>query len=318
MKEEYLNAKVFTIKKHLPVLDDYGEHLNINPFDFKRPSKFNKDQVRILEIVHNSFSKLIETRLSIVTRNVTDINLVMVEQKTFGEYLNNLADYTFITVVSASLFENDTLLHIGNELLFVLLDRILGGGGQSNHKREFTDIELNLIEGVMEEFVLALKEAWSNFDEPSFHIKNMETNPQFARPVPSNEMCLVFNFRMETGEKKGNFSFCIPYVSIKPVLDKMDAKSIFTDGRQTVSKGTATLKHSLAKLELSPSVVLGKSRITLSNMENLEVGDIIKLDRSIGQNLEMVVGNKVMFQVQPGKVSNRLAVQIVESNDSEV
>lgn len=319
MDKKFLDVKVFSIKKHIPVSDKSGKHLNIKPFDFKRPSKFSKDQIRILEMVHNSFARLSETRLSIATRSVTEIGLVAVDQKTFDEYLGTLKERSFLTVLKSSIFEGDTILQFNNEILFVLLDRMLGGSGVSKQKREFTDIEMNLVEGIMNDFAQALTESWANIENPDFSIQSMETNPQFARSVAPNEMCLVFNFNLSSGEQRGKFSLCLPFVSIKSILDKLNTKSLFADGGQySTSDSHIKVKESLYGVKLEFSVVLGETKINLAQVKSLEVGDIIKLDRSIDQNMEMVIDEKKIFKVQAGKVSNKIAVQIVDNNILEV
>ena len=318
MKEEYIDAKVFTIKKHTPVLDDFGEHLNINQFDFKRPSKFTKDHIRIIDMMHNSFARLVESRLSILTRNVTDVSLVMTEQKTFGEYISGLSELSLITTLHSSIFDGDVVLQFTNEILFVLLDRVLGGDGASSISREFTDIELTLIENILEEYVEAIKEAWINVEKMDLVVKDTETNPQFARPVANNEMCLVLNFRMIAGEKKGYFTLCLPYPSIKSILYKLDARSWFEDN-QSISRKKRDKKivENMMKVKLDVRVVLGEAEIPFININDIEVGDVIRLNKKISDNLDMTIDENKIFDVQAGKISKRIAVQITKIKDSE-
>ncbi|OPL12371.1 MAG: hypothetical protein AVO38_15075 [delta proteobacterium ML8_D] len=318
MKEEYIDAKVFTIKKHTPVLDDFGEHLNINQFDFKRPSKFTKDHIRIIDMMHNSFARLVESRLSILTRNVTDVSLVMTEQKTFGEYISGLSELSLITTLHSSIFDGDVVLQFTNEILFVLLDRVLGGDGASSISREFTDIELILIENILKEYVDAIKEAWVNIEKMDLQVKEIETNPQFARPVANSEMCLVLNFRIASGEKKGYFTFCLPYLSIKTILNKLDARSWFEDSHSiSRKKGDKKIIENMMKVRLDAKVILGEAEIPFININDIEAGDVIMLNKKINENLDMVVGDKKIFNVQAGKISKRIAVQIAKIKDSE-
>lgn len=318
MKEEYIDAKVFTIKKHTPVLDDFGEHLNINQFDFKRPSKFTKDHIRIIEMMHNSFARLIESRLSLLTRNVTDVSLMMIEQKTFGEYISSLSELSYIATMFSSTFDGDVVLQFTNEILFVLLDRILGGDGASSISREFTDIELTLIDNILDEYVEAIKEAWINVEQMDLRIKDTETNPQFARPVATNEMCLVLNFRMTSGEKKGYFSFCLPYPSIKSILHKLDARSWYEDNQSINSrKKDKKIIENMMKVNLGIKVVLGEAEIPFKNINDIEVGDVIRLNKKICDNLDMVIDDNKLFDVQVGKIDKRIAVQITKTKDLE-
>lgn len=319
MAKQTSKSRVFTIKKHVPVKDQSGTHLNIKPFDFKRPSKFNKDQIRILEMVHNSFARLYENRLSIATRSVTEISLAKVEQKAFDEYMATLDESCFLTVLKSQAFEGETIVQFENNILFVLLDKILGGSGSSKQDREFTDIEINLIEGILEEFIQALTESWSNIENPDFRIHSMETNPQFARPIAPNEMCLVFKFDLSSGERKGEFTLCLPFVSIKSILDKLNTKSLFADGTQYLAKDyPAKARDSLYGVKLELSVVLGEAWVKVDDIKNLQAGDIIMLNRSLDQDMEAAIAERNIFRVQPGKVLNKIAVQVIDNNIAEV
>ncbi|MBN2072699.1 MAG: flagellar motor switch protein FliM [Actinobacteria bacterium] len=314
-KDNPENFKVFTIKRHSPILDDTGEHLNIRLFDFRRPAKFAKDQIRIMEIVHDSFSRIAETHISIQTRTVTEINCSMVEQKSFGEYLNSLSERSYINILTSPLLDGDTILHFKREAVFMIIDRVLGGKGFEEIDRDFTEIERNLMNSIVKDFLYSLKEAWVNIADLNLNIKRVESNPQFARVVASNEMCLVLNFGIMVGNKKSYFSFCLPFLSIKPILEKISTRSWFAYGKTIKnSDGKKNILSNMNKVNLAASVVLGKASATLKEIQSIEKGDIIKLDSKKTRLIDLVIGDRTIFKVQPGKRSNNLAVQVVKVN----
>ena len=242
--------KVFTIKRHAMILDDTGEHLNIKTFDFKRPSKFAKDHIRLLEIVHDSFATIAEAHLSMQTRTVVEISLNMIEQKTFGEYIGSLSDRCYVCTLKADVFEGDVVLQFRSEAVFVILNRLLGGKGVEKIDRELTEIEINLMGGVVKDMLNSFKDAWINVADLDMKVSGVETNPQFIRAAVSNEMCLVLNFGITISEKMSYFTFCLPYSSIKPVLDKLSNRSWLTDGKtlHNTSEGNRISKNIIKEI----------------------------------------------------------------------
>jgi flagellar motor switch protein FliM len=318
MKQEFLEAKVFTIKKHSLVLDDYGEHLNINEFDFKKPSKFSKEQTRIFELIHNTFANLIETRISILTRDILEVSLIMIEQKTFSEYIGSVKEQSLVAIAKSNIFDGDVILQFNNLMLFILIDKILGGDGQAEINRNFTEIEMNLAGEIINIFVEELKEAWATAEKMEFEIKNIENNMQYIRTIPPNEMSLIFNFKIEIAGKIGFFTICMPFVSVRPVLDNLNKKSLYSQDTSFFSENQKSrLGDNLGPVEIEARVVLGSTDLTIKEINNLNEGDIIKMDTQVSGCVEMVVGESELFKVKIGKVSNKLAVQIVEKFKTE-
>ena len=304
-KKVDMSGKIFTNKKR--------RTLQVNAFDFKRPAKFSKDQFRILEMIYNSFGRIAETSLSVQLRTLAEIRILSIEQKTFSEYIESLQSICYINIIGSSAFKADTILQFDNKLIFIILDRLLGGKGEEIQNREFTDIEVSIIRGIINEFLSTLKDAWANIVDLSFKIKNEETNPQFVRVIPLNEMCAVIEFDMKLGQKTGKFSFCLPFMAIESVLGKLTTRRWFAESEEnSEAKNKILLFKSLAKADLSASVILGQAEISLKDLKSLEIGDVIKLDQNIFKDLNMNVEGNLVFKVQAGKICRNLAVQIVK------
>lgn len=318
MKKEFLDAKVFAIKKHPLVLDDYGEHLNIMEFDFKKPSKFSKEQIRIFDMIHGTFAGFFESRISMITRDIFEVTHIMTEQKIYSEYTASVKDQSMLAVVKLSSFDADIVFQLGNNTLFLLIDKILGGDGQAEINRELTEIELNLAREIINIFMETLSEAWSTAEQMQFTVKAIENSAQFVRIAPPNEMCLVFNFKIELASKIGFFTLCLPFISIKPVLDDLNRRSLYEGNTAFFSNNkNKKMGDSINRISLDASVVLGTLDLTFSEIDNLEAGDILKLKTHTSDSLEMVVSDSRLFRVKPGKISNKLAVKIVEKFEME-
>ncbi|MDD5660187.1 MAG: flagellar motor switch protein FliM [Actinomycetota bacterium] len=313
MKEEFLEAKVFTIKKHPLVLDDYGEHLNINEFDFKKPSKFSKEQIRIFELIHNTFANLAETKISMTARDVLGISLIMTEKKIYSEYLASLKEQSLLVVLKSSVLDADIILQFSNLMFFILIDKILGGDGEAEIKRDFTEIEMNLVEEIINIFIQSLDESWSTAEKMEFMMKNIENNAQYIRIVPLNEMCLVFNFKIEIAGKLGFFTICMPFISVKPVLDDLNKRSFYSGDPSFFSKDRKErLSDGLNLVKIEMAAVLGCVDLNLKEINNLEAGDILRLGKKTSDDIEMLVEESKLFKIRPGKISNKLAVKIIE------
>ena len=304
-KKVDISGKIFTNKKR--------RSLKVSSFDFKRPAKFSKDQFRILEMIYNSFGRMTETGLSVQLRTIAEIRILSLEQKTFSEYIESLQSICYLNTIGSSAFKADTILQFDNKLIFIILDRMLGGKGEEIQSREFTDIEVSIIRGIINEFLLILKDAWANIVDLSFKIKSEETNPQFVRVIPLNEMCAVIEFDMKLGQKTGKFSFCLPFMAIESVLGKLTTRRWFAESEEnSEAKNKILMFKSLSEAELSASVILGQAEISLKDLKSLEIGDVIKLDQNIFKDLDMKIEGNMIFKVQAGKICRNLAVQIVK------
>ena len=300
-----ISGKIFTNKKR--------KTLQVQTFDFKRPAKFSKDQFRILEMIYNSFGRIAETNLSVQLRTLAEIRILNIEQKTFAEYIESLPELCYLNIIGSSAFKADTILQFDNKLIFIILDRLLGGKGEEIQNREFTDIEISIVQGIINEFLSTLKDAWTNIVELSFKIKSEETNPQFVRVIPLNEMCAVIEFEMKIGNKAGKFSFCLPFMAIESVLGKLTTRRWFAESEENSEANNRMLMlKSLIEAELSGSVILGRAKISLKDLKSLEKGDVIKLDQNIYRDLSLTIEGNTIFQVQAGKIGKNLAVQIVK------
>jgi flagellar motor switch protein FliM len=300
-----VSGKIFTNKKR--------KTLQVQTFDFKRPAKFSKDQFRILEMIYNSFGRIAETNLSVQLRTLAEIRILSIEQKTFSEYIESLPELCYLNIIGSTAFKADTILQFDNKLIFIILDRLLGGKGEEIQNREFTDIEVSIVQGIINEFLSTLKDAWTNIVELSFKIKSEETNPQFVRVIPLNEMCAVIEFEMKIGQKAGKFSFCLPFMAIESVLGKLTTRRWFAESEENSQENNRMLLlKSLVEAELSACVILGRTEISLHDLKSLEIGDVIKLDQSIYRDLDLNIEGNSVFKVQAGKISNTLAVQIVK------
>ena len=212
--------------------------VRIQNMDFRRPSKFNKDQLRTLEMLHDTFARLGATYLSGALRAVADISVLGAEQVTYGEFISSLPVPAFTNILELEPLETNAILALDLPLIFSMIDRLLGGTGQgAGRLRELTDIELSLSRTIINRLLAELSTSWSELVGVDFHLRHTEMNPQFAQIAPPTELSVLLSFQIRVGDSTGVMTLCLPWRSIETVAPSLTANSYFS-GQRT---GAATL-----------------------------------------------------------------------------
>lgn len=286
----------------------------VKVYDFKRPNKFAKDQLRTLEMIHENYARLFSTFLSGYLRSLASVEVVSVEQLTYYEFVNSLSNPTIMAVSRFNPFSGSIIFEVNPSIAFVIIDRVLGGDGKGKFKvRSFTEIELTIMENLIDKLLKLLTEPWKNVADIYPEIEKIETNPQFAQVMSPNETVALITISVKIAKTKGMVNLCIPHLTIEPIIDKLSTRYWFSfSKRVTTEEDLQALEKRLENTVVPLKVVLGGCEILLKEVIDLQVGDVIQLNRGSDQPLEMYVGNKAKFLVKPGVVKKKLAVKVVE------
>ena len=293
------------------------------PYDFRRPDKLSKDHVRSLQMLHENFASLFLSSLSAYLRAQAQVDLVSVEQVPYDEYLKSIST-SLLNVLNADALGGQALLELDFGILFSMLDRLLGGKGAAGKVvRDLTDIEKVLSGNVVDLALTDLKTAWEAVVPVTFSLASMETSAQFVQIVPGNDTVVLMLFEIRIGDFQGAMSLCIPYLLIKPILNKLNTQRWFVSDR----KKTSALHGSDLADRLNTTVVpcaarLGTASLTVADLVGLEVGQVIPMRVSPPANdplgiqkgrlgtVDLVVGGQVKFRGRTGLRGRSLAVQI--------
>ena len=296
-------------------LDGVRNHLskrNIKTYDFTRPSKFSKEQLRALEVIFESYARLVGNYLSGHLRSLTNVEVVGSEALTYQEFTSSLSNPAVLSSIDFEPLDGSIIIEAGTSLCFGIIERLLGGAGNSLDKsRGFTDIENLIITKIFSKLTSLLVEPWSNVIslEPKFN--RMETNSQISQLVSPNEMVALISFRISIGDLAGIMNICIPHLVIKPVLDKISTRYWFTTKDNSVDKPySKDISSMMNTTDMPISVTLGKASITIEEFLGLQEGDVIKLDSKVNSELDVYVANLLKFKGIPGSNKNRAAVKI--------
>ncbi len=288
------------------------EDRKVVPYNFARPSKFGKEQLKTLEIIFDNFSRITSSFLTGYLRTTTSIEVVSSEQVTYGEFNNSLLNPVILSIIDFYPFKGSILLDLSSTIGYAMIDRILGGTGKSLAKaREFTEIEVILLSKIMEKFVERLEEPWSQVCEISPRLEKIETNSQFAQIMAPNEMVALVTLNIKIGDIEGLMNFCIPYIVIEPIVGNLNTKHWFStvDGNDDGLYKTYVEKQ-LEEAKIPISVIVGNTNITVDEFINIQVGDVIPLDSYVTSDFKVKVGDITKFYAKPGINKGKNAIQI--------
>ncbi|HPK62718.1 MAG TPA: flagellar motor switch protein FliM, partial [Spirochaetota bacterium] len=171
-------------------------------YDFKRPDKFSKDQIRTISMIHETFARLTTTGLSAQLRALAHVHVASVDQLTYEEFIRSIPNPTTLAVIDMEPLKGNAVLEIDPSITFAIIEKLFGGKSDSGPKisRELTEIESAVIEGVIVRILGNLREAWSNVIDLRPRLGRIEVNPQFAQIVPPSDMVVLVTLETKIGE----------------------------------------------------------------------------------------------------------------------
>jgi flagellar motor switch protein FliM len=287
----------------------------IKIYDFKRPDKFSKDQIRTVSIMHETFARLTTTSLSAQLRSLVHVHVASVDQLTYEEFIRSIPNPTTLAVVDMDPLKGSAILEIDPAITFSIIDRLFGGQGEgAKFSRELTDIEQSVMEGIIVRVLGNLRESWSTVIDLRPRLGGIEVNPQFAGIVPPSEMVVLVTLETKVGEVEGMMNLCIPYLTIEPIISKLSGQYWYSSARRgTTTENLNILRDRLTTVSVILTAEVGNMEVAVRDVLALRVGDIIRLD-SVRVNDPMVlkVGDRRKFLCRPGVLGNKVAVQIVK------
>lgn len=299
--------------------DDYsavGEQKKVKIYDFRRPDKFSKDQIRTLQMMHETFARLTTTALSAQLRALVGVHVGSVDQLTYEEFIRSIPNPTTLAVINMDPLKGSAILEIDPSITFTIIDRLFGGPGEpSKISRELSDIELSVMEGIIVRILGNLREAWSTVIDLRPRLGNIETNPQFAQIVPPNDMVVLITLETKVGDVEGMTNLCIPYITIEPIISKLSAQYWYSSIRRGESdENKAIIQERLDQVEIPLRCDVGEVELPLQEILNLQVGDVVKLASThIKSDMVIKVGDRKKFKSRPGRIGQRMCVQIGET-----
>ncbi len=286
----------------------------VKEYDFSRPAKFSKEHLRTLEIIFEHFGRLLSSNLPAYLRKNVQVEVMNSEAVTYSEFSNALSNPVLLAIVNMSPLSGNIILELATNIGYTIIDRLLGGSGEPLEKvRDFSEIELSILERIFNIIIELLREPWGNVVEIDPYLERIETNSQFAQIISPTEMIAIVTININIGGVEGLMNVCLPFLTLEDVMDKLNTKYWFSTMQDRDEQSYAdVIETAINKAQIPISAELGRSTITVWDFVNLQIGDVIKLNTSVEDELNIYVGNIVKFKALPGSASENYAVKVTE------
>lgn len=286
---------------------------DVSVYDFKRPERVSKDQMRALQSIHEGFARNFGASLSAFLRTIVETRVATAEQLTYSEFIHSLPSPTCFNLLSASNLNGQLCLELSPLIVYPIVDRLLGGANTEIFipQRPLTTIEQRLVNRIIDRALVNLAEAWSETVEVKFEIVGTESNPHLVQIVAPNEVVVVIGFEIKIGARAGTMSICLPFNVIEPVIGKLATQSwrVYSRGASTqdqVRHVTRNLRHA----EVEVRAYLGQASMKVRELLSLAPGDIIQLDKLVDRDFVLQIEGRNKFAGRVGQLRTFRAMQI--------
>jgi flagellar motor switch protein FliM len=294
----------------------------ISVYDFRRPDRVSKEQIRSIRNLHDKFARNFSSSLSNFLRTITDINLVSVDQMTYGEFLMSLPDPTNFNIISMIPLDGNAVLEINPSLVFPIVDKLLGGPGLPMYKiRELTALEQHIMESVIYLLLKELEDTWKQvIPNIKFRKEITENSPQVVQIVAQNEVVVLVVFEVKFSEVSGMINLCIPAVVLEPVLGKISSQDWLVGAKKAKSADYVDrILDILLEVVFPLKLEVGPTKLTVGDILELETGDTIVFESKADDDVILKVGNLDKFATEIGVVGVKkgaMIKKIIEESES--
>ena len=284
----------------------------IKSHDFKRASKFAKDHIKTLNIIHDNYARLVTNFLTGYLRTLVQVDVVTVEALPYSDFSNSVSNPVILAIIDFTPLTGSIVIEIEPHIAFALVDRILGGKGSSIEKvREFTEIELAIIERIIIQILNLMREPWENVISIRPRLDKLEMNAQFVQIVAQNETVALITLSAKVGDVDGMINICIPHIVVEPIVSKLSTRFWFSNiQKEATPEMKDTIEAKVQNTIVPIRAVLGTTTISVNDFIELQQGDVLPLDASIHEDMEVQVGDLLKFYGKPGVKKNKVAVRI--------
>ncbi len=286
----------------------------VKEYDFKSPKKLSKEQLKTLTGMYETFARHLASYFSGILRFFCEVSVTSIEELPYYEYNNSLPDSLIIGVLKAKPIEGNLLADFSNIISFTLIDRLLGGNGTGViPNREFTEIEVTLMERIFRQMAAFTKDAWPHTMNMESSFEQIETNARLVQSMSMDEVVAIIVLDVKMGTARGTINICIPCINLESVIDQINqnqyhSKRSLDAEHEELIKGTMLSHVKGSPMEIEG--VFGQTVLTLREVLNLQVGDVISFDNSVDKNIKLNIGGRTWFYGSLGTKRNKKAVKI--------
>lgn len=282
-------------------------------YDFKRPNRVSKEQLRAIKGIHDKLARNLASQISSIMRSIVEIRLHSVDQMTYGEFLMSLPSPTSFNVFSIKPLDGRCVLEINPSIAFPMIDRLLGGNGDGfGSNRELTDIELNLLDAILRIMMQRLRESWAPITDMYPNVESKESSPNVIQVVSQNEIVIMIVMEIIIGHSSGMINICYPVIYLEPILSRLANRDVLFGETSAKKSRNKELKTLVGRAEVVYEAILGRTKISVEEFLGLEKGDILRLDRGADDRCIVCIDKKDVFMAKIGLHRFRKSIRLEE------
>ncbi|MDD2383163.1 MAG: flagellar motor switch protein FliM [Sulfurospirillaceae bacterium] len=302
--------------------NDGSDTRQIILYDFKRPNRVSKEQLRAVKGIHDKMARNLASQISSIMRSIVEIQLHSVDQMTYGEFLMSLPSPTSFNVFSIKPLDGNCVIEINPSIAFPMIDRLLGGLGEAYEStRELTDIELNLLDAILRIVMQRLKEAWAPITDMYPTVETKESSPNVVQIVSQNEIVIMVVMEIIIGNSSGMINLCYPVIYLEPILSRLANRDIMLGETSAKKSRNKELNTLISRAEVFNEAIIGQAELSVGELLDLKQGDIIRLDRAADDKAIVMIDKKELFLAEIGLHRFRKSIkieQLVKTDKDEI
>jgi flagellar motor switch protein FliM len=287
---------------------------HVKDYDFRTANRFNKEHMRTLKVLYDTFARLFSSYLSGTLRAMCSAEVVSVEETKYAEFVNSLPNPLILAVLRMPPMVGSVLLELSPDLSYAIISRLLGGKpDKDSASRGFTEIEMVLLERIMRQFLPLFSESWEKVAVVNASLDRLETSPQFAQIVAMNETVAIISMRVKLDDAEGSLNICLPHLALEPISQHLSTKYLYqTDVHRETASAHGDIQKRISRTPLDVSAVFNETYAHVREVLNLQPGDVINLDHHVSQPVTLKVRHLPKFKAEVGIKDNRYAAKIVD------
>lgn len=295
------------------------DNSDIKEYDFRAPKKFTKERIKILDSIFDNYARLLSSYLTGLLRLYCKVSLTSIEEQRYFEFNNALPDYVMMGMIDLGVHDDDieectTIIQLSNSLTYIMIDRLLGGKGEyKDADRDFTEIEVSIMEKIMNHMAGLLREPWETYMSLTPQLMNIETNSRVISSVGYDDTMIIVALEVTISDTKTIVSIVMSALDLDEIMAKFTSRNA-KSGRRPDSAKEAERKDSIMRAlntsTLDVTAVLSETQLDMSDVMNLQAGDIIPLGKAIDSNIVLTIGGKPWFDGKLGTYNHKKAVKI--------
>ncbi|MEG1943259.1 MAG: flagellar motor switch protein FliM [Angelakisella sp.] len=292
----------------------------VKEYDFRSPKKFTKEQLRTMDSLHENLSRLLSSYLSGVLRCFCEVSVLQIEEQRYYEFNNALPDSALIGLLDMkpqdkNINESTLLVDLAPSIAYFMIDRLLGGSGESySFSREFSEIELSIMEHEFQRFAHYIQEAWRDYIDIECTLGSLETNTRLIQIYAPEDIVVIVALNVKIRKLEGTLTICIPAVGLEEMMADFISKYTRMIKRTTDETKEQVRKQlimtALNRSDLELKAVINEVQLDMSDLLQLQVDDVIPLGKSVKSDVCIKVDNVPWFYGKLGSVKSKKALKL--------